>query len=144
MSCKNGVGATYEFLGLSTVLDLDDWLPTTVYHSEGEVLKIRLNLCICKLATNKTLGIEYSVPWVHSDLILCSITDETLRVGESDIRGSCAVTLVVGDDFNTIVLPYTDTSEDDEFKRDVSVDICVFRLTSKLYPSRCRLLLKKT
>ncbi len=47
---------------------------------------------------------------VHRDLILCGITDETLCVGEGDIRRCRSVTLVVGDDLNTIILPDTDTT----------------------------------
>jgi hypothetical protein len=47
---------------------------------------------------------------VHRDLIFCGIADETLVVGEGDIRGGGAVTLVVGDDLYTIVLPDTDAA----------------------------------
>ncbi len=50
---------------------------------------------------------------VHGDLVLGSIADETLIVGEGDIRGCRPVTLVVGDDLNTIVLPDTDAATDD-------------------------------
>ena len=45
---------------------------------------------------------------VHGDLVLCGITDEALSLGERDIGGSCPVTLVIGDDLDTIVLPDTD------------------------------------
>lgn len=47
---------------------------------------------------------------VHGDLVLCSIADETLALRERDIGRSGPVTLVIGDDFNTIVLPNTDTA----------------------------------
>jgi len=40
---------------------------------------------------------------VHGDLVHGGITDETLVVGEGHIGGCCAITLVVGDDVNTIV-----------------------------------------
>jgi hypothetical protein len=43
-------------------------------------------------------------------LIFGGIADETLVVGEGDIRGGGAVTLVVGDDLYTIVLPDTDAA----------------------------------
>ena len=52
---------------------------------------------------------EDDVVWVHSDLVLRGVTDETLIVGERDIVGSRAVTLIIADDLDTIVLPYTDT-----------------------------------
>jgi len=47
---------------------------------------------------------------VHGNLVLCGITDETLIFKEGDIRGCRAITLVVGDDLNTIVLPNTDAA----------------------------------
>jgi hypothetical protein len=46
---------------------------------------------------------------VHGDLVLGSISDETLTLGEGDIRGGRAVTLIIGNDLNTVVLPDTDT-----------------------------------
>jgi hypothetical protein len=45
---------------------------------------------------------------VQRGLILRSVTDETLAVGEGDIRGRGAVSLVVCDDLHSIVLPDTD------------------------------------
>ena len=54
---------------------------------------------------------DIRVGGVHGDLVLGGITDQTLGVGEGDERGCCAVTLVVGDDLNTIVLPDTDTAK---------------------------------
>lgn len=53
---------------------------------------------------------DLRVVGVHSDLVFCGITDQTLGVGESDIGGCCAVTLVIGNDLNTIILPNTDTA----------------------------------
>jgi hypothetical protein len=53
---------------------------------------------------------------VHGDLVLCSITNKTLVVGERDIRRSCAVSLVVGNDFYTIILPHTNATG----KKDIS------------------------
>jgi hypothetical protein len=47
---------------------------------------------------------------IHGNLILCSVADETLVVRERDIGWGCPVTLVVGDDLNTIILPDTDTA----------------------------------
>jgi hypothetical protein len=93
------------------------------------VLKIGLHFLIIELATNETLGIEHTVikdnessmrekikitnsrvARVHGDLVLSGVTDETLAFGERDIGGCRAVTLIVGNDFNTVVLPDTDTS----------------------------------
>lgn len=46
---------------------------------------------------------------VHGDLVFCGVTDQPLGVGERDIGRGCTITLVVGDDLNTIVLPDTNT-----------------------------------
>ena len=75
------------------------------------MLNIGLDLSIAELATDETLSVEDGVVGVHRDLVLRGITDQPLGVGEGDIGGCCPVTLVVGNDLNTIVLPYTDTAE---------------------------------
>jgi hypothetical protein len=46
---------------------------------------------------------------VQGGLILRSITDETPAFGERDVRGRHAVSLVVCDDLDPIVLPHADT-----------------------------------
>jgi len=48
---------------------------------------------------------------VHCDLILGGIANQALTLRERDIRRGGAVTLVVGDDFNAIVLPDTNATE---------------------------------
>ena len=74
------------------------------------MLHICLNFGIFELAPNEPLGVEDGVVGVHGDLVLCGVTDETLSVGERNIGGCRAVTLVVGDDLDTIVLPDTDAA----------------------------------
>ena len=49
--------------------------------------------------------------WVHCDLILGGIANQALTLGEGDIGWGSAVTLIVCDDFNAIVLPDTNTTE---------------------------------
>jgi hypothetical protein len=46
---------------------------------------------------------------VHGHLILGGIADQTLVIRERDVGWRCAVALVIGDNFDTIVLPDTDT-----------------------------------
>ena len=92
-----------ELLGLALEFDLDDGLRGLVDDGEGEVLHVSLNLGVCELASDKTLGVEDCVSWVHGDLVLCGITDETLGVGESHERGSGTVSLVVGDDLDAVI-----------------------------------------
>ena len=48
---------------------------------------------------------KHSVDGIHGDLVLCGISNETLWVGERDIRRSSSVTLVVCDDLDPVVLP---------------------------------------
>lgn len=58
-------------------------------------------------ATDETLRAKDDVEGVHRDLVLRGVTDETLYVEKRDI-GSGAVTLVVGDDLDMVVLLDTD------------------------------------
>ena len=72
------------------------------------MLDVRLDLSIRVLAANETLRVEDRVVGVHRDLVLRGIADQPLVVGEGDIRGCRAVTLVVGNDLDTVILPDTD------------------------------------
>ena len=92
-----------KLLGLTLELNLNDGLAVLVDDPEGEVLHIGLNLGIGELAANQTLGVEDRVLGVHGDLVLGRITDQTLSVSESNERGRRPVTLVVGDDFNSVI-----------------------------------------
>lgn len=46
---------------------------------------------------------------VHGDLVLGSIADETLSIGERDIGRGGSVPLIIGYDLYTIVLPHSNT-----------------------------------
>ena len=52
---------------------------------------------------------------VHGNLVLGSITDKTFVLGEGDIRWGRAVTLIIGNDFNTVILPNANTPNDFKF-----------------------------
>ena len=92
-----------EVLGLALELDLAHWLAGLVDDLERKVLHISLDLRVGELAADQALGVEDCVGWVHGDLVLGGITDETLGVGEGNERGGCAVTLVVGDNLNAVI-----------------------------------------
>jgi len=47
---------------------------------------------------------------IHRDLIFRGVADQPLVVGKGDIRWCGPITLVVGDDLNAIILPYTDAT----------------------------------
>jgi len=92
-----------ELLDLTLELNLDDGLGGLVDDLEGEVLGISLDLRVGELAADQTLRVEDCVVRVHGDLVLGSITDETLGVGEGNERGGGSVTLVVGNNFDTVI-----------------------------------------
>jgi hypothetical protein len=69
------------------------------------VLHVSLDGRISELPSDKTLSIEDSVGSVHSDLVLGGITDQALGLVEGYVGRGSAVTLVVGDDLNAVVLP---------------------------------------
>jgi hypothetical protein len=100
---------THELLGLASVFNLDNGLSCLVNNLERPVLHVGLDLGIGELSANQSLGVENGVVGVHGDLVLGGITNESLRVVESDIRGGGSVTLVVGNDFDSVVLPDSDT-----------------------------------
>jgi len=68
---------------------------------------VSLNSTVTEFATNQTLGIKNSVGGVHCYLVLGSITNQTFSISETNITGSCAVTLIISDDLNFSVLEYT-------------------------------------
>lgn len=64
---------------------------------------------MCLLSPYEALNIEYGAVCVEGRLVLCCLSDETLRVRESDPRGSDPVPLVVRDDFHMTVLVDSNT-----------------------------------
>ena len=46
------------------------------------------------------LDIEDGVSWVHSSLVLCRLSNQTLLVGERDERWCGEATLLVGNDLD--------------------------------------------
>jgi hypothetical protein len=101
---------THELLLLALVLHLDDGLSSLVDDLERPVLHVGLDLSVGELASDQSLGVKDGVVGVHGDLVLGGISDETLRVVESDVRRGGSVTLVIGDNLDTVGLPHTDTT----------------------------------
>ena len=56
------------------------------------MLHVRYDLCDGDLSTNEMLGVEDGILWVHRDLVLGRIADETFRVREGDIGQGGSVT----------------------------------------------------
>mmetsp|Transcript_68940 Transcript_68940/g.143936 ORF Transcript_68940/g.143936 Transcript_68940/m.143936 type:complete len:120 (-) Transcript_68940:74-433(-) len=76
---------------------------------EGPELDVGLDDGVRELAADQTLCVENSVFGIACHLVLSSVTNQTFGVGEGNIGGSSAVALIVGDNFDAIVLPHTDT-----------------------------------
>lgn len=80
-------------------------------YLKGKVFNILLHGRVAPSTADQTLGVEDSVLGVRGQLVLGSISNETLTFsGESHIGWSDAVSLVIGDDLNTAILkdPHTD------------------------------------
>ena len=88
------------------VFNLDFWFTAIVDNIEREMLHIWLDGRVFEFSANETLGIENSVWWVHGDLVLGSVTNQTFRVSESNIGRSSTVTLkkVFRDDYLEVSL----------------------------------------
>ena len=100
---------SFELFGLSLVIYDNHWLVFgTSLNFEGPKLNVSLHVFVLELTADKTLGVEDSVGWVSGCLVLGSITDETLLLSEGNVGGGGVETLIVGDDFNFVVLEDTD------------------------------------
>ena len=94
-----------ELLLFSLVVHLDDGGAAGSGHDiEGPVLHIGLDRGVGELAADEALGVEHGVGGVHGNLVLGSVTDETLGLIEGDVRRGGAVSLVIGDDLDTVCM----------------------------------------
>jgi hypothetical protein len=99
-----------EFLGFSLELDDNEGLAVeSSFDLEWPKLTILLDDGIIIFSTDESLGIEDSVNWVSGNLVLGGITDKSFGISEGDVRRSSSVTLVVGNDFYSVVDPDSDT-----------------------------------
>ncbi|ETV66165.1 hypothetical protein H257_17317 [Aphanomyces astaci] len=97
-----------ERLGFALELDRDLRLVAGTWrHLERPVLDVGLDHRVVELAADQTLGVEHRVGRVHRHLVLGGVTDQALAVRECHVRRGRAVTLVVGNDFHAVILPYT-------------------------------------
>ena len=75
---------------------------------------------------------------VHGDLVLGSVTDKTRIFEEGDIRRCGAVTLVIGDDLNSIILPDLDAAGEDGQIRYVKLKLRVATINpgARIWPAK--------
>jgi hypothetical protein len=99
-----------EFLLFSLVLNLNEWLISrALFNFEWPELDIILNKLFRELSPNESLGIKDSVGRVPSSLVLSSISNKSFFFCEGDIRGSGIISLIILNDFNLVIVPYSDT-----------------------------------
>jgi hypothetical protein len=84
---------------------LDDGFSAIIEDFEGPIFQVGLNLGVSETTTDETLCIEDGVVGVLCDLFLGRFADETFRIGKSNVGWRSPVTFVVGNDFNSIVMP---------------------------------------
>ena len=97
-------------LGLSFELNLDDWFViSSTDYLEWPVFHVLLNNIIMEFSSDESLCIKDSVFWIFGNLVLGSVSDQSLIVGEPNIRWGGSVTLVIGNNFNSVVHVYSDT-----------------------------------
>lgn len=70
---------------------------------------IFLDNIVFEFSSDQSFGIEDGVHGVFGDLIFGGVSDHSFFIGEGNIRGGGSVSLVVSDDFNSIVLPNSNT-----------------------------------
>lgn len=99
-----------EFFNLSLVFDTDHgFVVSSGFNLKGPLFNIFLNDGVIEFSTDQSFGIEDGVCGVSSDLVFSGVSDQSFGFSESDVRRGGSVTLVVGDDFDSIVLPETNT-----------------------------------
>ena len=62
-------------------------------YLKGPVFLISSNGGVIVFSADETFSIKNGVIRIHSDLVFCGISDQTLRVSKANIRGSSSVTL---------------------------------------------------
>mmetsp|Transcript_17758 Transcript_17758/g.26310 ORF Transcript_17758/g.26310 Transcript_17758/m.26310 type:complete len:144 (+) Transcript_17758:117-548(+) len=92
-------GLNVFFLALD--LHLNIWLAVPVDDFEGKQFDVALNSFVIEVSPNQSFHIEHSGLWIHSCLILCSITDQSLaRSIPCDVGRGDPVSLIIGHDFD--------------------------------------------
>jgi hypothetical protein len=99
-----------EFLGFAFVLHDDDRLLVWArLQLEGPQFHVLLDNGVVELAANESFGVKDGVGGVLGGLVFGGITDKSLFLIESNIGRGGSVALVIGNNFNSFILPDTDT-----------------------------------
>ena len=82
---------------------------TKLYTQQQAVSSGLKSLLKVKVRKINKLSTKNCVDGVHCDLVLGSLSDETLCISKSDIGGSGSNPLIISNDFHPIVLPQSHT-----------------------------------
>ena len=98
-----------ELLDLALVLDDDDWLVLWAsLDLERPELAVFLDDGVGELASDESLRIENGIGRVSGGLILGSVANKSLLLGEGHVGRSRVQALIVRDDLDLVVLEDTD------------------------------------
>ena len=98
-----------ELLVLAVNLHQNVRLVVAVDNAERPCLGVALDGWVVPRAADETLGIEDGVLGVQGQLVLGGVANQALALlGEGDVAGGDAVSLVVGDDLHAAVLEHAD------------------------------------
>lgn len=99
-----------ELFDFIFVFDNDEGLIIgSAFDFEWPELHVFLDNRVVEFTTNESLGIKNCVNWVFGSLVFGCVSNESFGFSESDIGGSGSVSLIVGNDLNSFVLPDTNT-----------------------------------
>ncbi len=79
------------------------------FNFEGPQFTIFFDNGVVEFSSDKSFSVEDGVDGVSGDLIFGGVSDQSFRFGKGDIRGGGSVTLVVSNNFDSVVLPDSDT-----------------------------------
>ena len=86
-----------------------DKIATSLQNAVSWISRRHLNVGDMAKALQQVKLTKNSIWWIESDLIFCWITDESLRIIEGNITGSCSVSLIICDNFDFAVLENANT-----------------------------------
>jgi NAD-specific glutamate dehydrogenase len=81
----------FEWPGFNILLD------SLIVESSADQTSMQLSEAFLPRTLLNSLNIEDGVGWVHSSLVLCSLTDQSLLGSEGDERRCCEASLLIGD-----------------------------------------------
>ena len=92
------------------MLDNNHWLIVSAsFNLERPVSHVLLDDGVSELSSDESLGIEDSIVGIFGYLVLGGISNEPLGLCEGNIGWGGPVSLIVGDDLNSVILPHSHT-----------------------------------